>query len=290
MSLRPDRALALRQGPLRVTLSKRDSILYALGVGFGFDPLDTKQLRYVYEDGLVATPTMSVVVGAQAGWLFQDPDAGIDPRKVVHGEQGLIMHGDLPVEGDLVADGRVVELVDKGAGSSALIVSETTLSRPGASGPLATLSSTIFVQDGGGFGGTKHQSHSTTTRLDEPSGPPTAVCDLPTVPQSALIYRLSGDTHALHVDPDFARAAGFDRPLLHGRCTFAIAGHAILRTLCDYDPTSLRSLSCRFSGVVFPGETVRTQMWKEGNRVQFVSLVVERDEVVLSRGVSELRN
>jgi acyl dehydratase len=289
MPLDPERVYGLQQGTRRVTLTKRDTILYALGVGYGLDPGEVRQLRYVYEQDLVSAPTMSVVIGApQSGWLFSDPLAGIDPQRVVHAEQGLAMTGSLPAEGEFQTNSRVVEVIDKGTGRDALIISETVLTQVDVDAPVATLSSTIFVRGGGGFGGPQSAQRGTTSPSEPPEGPPDVVCELPTSPQGALIYRLSGDTHALHVDPVFARAAGFERPLLHGRATFGLAGHAIARALGDYEPASLRSLACRFTGVVYPGESVETQMWVRDSKVHFVSRVPDRDAQVLSRGTADL--
>jgi acyl dehydratase len=121
-----------------------------------------------------------------------------------------------------------------------------------------------------------------------PERAPDAVCDLPTLPQQALIYRLSGDDNPLHADPAVARAAGFERPILHGLCTLGIAGHALLKVCCGYDPTRLKSLSLRFSAPVFPGETIRTEMWRDGARISFRAKVAERDIVVLNNGLLEL--
>ena len=121
-----------------------------------------------------------------------------------------------------------------------------------------------------------------------PEGPPEAVCDLTTLPQAALIYRLSGDRNPLHADPLVADRAGFEKPILHGLCTYGVAGHAVLKTMCDYDPAGITGLDVRFSAPVYPGETIRTEMWRDGKVVSFRSTVLERDLMVLNNGKATL--
>ena len=287
MALNFDRLMNFRLGPVTIDFAPRDTILYALGVGYGYDPLDEAQLRFVDEKELLAAPTMAVVIGAGA-WLLQDPEFGVTKTGLVHGEQGFTMHRPFPCKGPLGVETRVTEVVDKGAGKGALVVSETTLTDPADNARVATISSTSFCRADGGFGGPRNVVNPTAPAAPAPERMPDIVCDLPTVAQAALIYRLSGDYHALHIDPQFARAAGFERPILHGRCTFGIAGHALLRSCCDYDPTRLQAMACRFSAPVYPGEIVRTEIWRDGTRAQFRSTVPARDVVVLSNGQAQI--
>jgi acyl dehydratase len=266
-----------------VPFTTRDTILYALGVGFGADPVDPGQLRFVYEDGLLAAPTMATVLGHPGFWMG-DPATGIDATRVLHAEQGLVLHAELPVEGEITAQTRVKAVVDKGAERGSMVYQERTVTD--ASGRLlATLEQTTFCR---GDGGLEKSDESPPPPTLTPDEPPDVTCDLPTLPQAALLYRLSGDLNPLHADPAVAEAAGFPRPILHGLATFGVGGHAILRTCCDYDPSRLRSLFTRFSAPVFPGETIRAEMWRRDGTVLFRARVLERDTVVLSSGSAEI--
>ena len=264
----------------------RDTILYALGLGFGADPTDAQQLRYVYEDGLQALPTMAVVLGGPGGWL-RDPGTGVDYTRVVHGEQWLTLHHPLPPEGTVVGRSRVVAVIDKGADKGALIYSERTLSPQEGGEPFATIMTSAFARGNGGFGGPASDPGLPSPHT-VPDSAPESSCDLTTLERQALIYRLSGDYNPLHADPEVAKSAGFPVPILHGLCTYGVAGHAILRAYCNYDASHLRSLQARFSAPVYPGETLRTEMWREGDIISFRFKVIERDVVVLANGRAEI--
>ena len=266
-------------------LTKRDTILYALGVGLGSDPGDAQQLRYVYEDGLQALPTMAIILGYPGPWHAKG-DLGITRSHVVHGEQGLRIVKPLPVEGDITGKTRITGVVDKGKDKGALIMTECTVREKASGDTVCTLTSTTFCRADGGFGGPDGPVKALHAL---PEAPPQHVCDLPTLPQAALIYRLSGDYNPLHADPAYAAKAGYKMPILHGRCTFSIAGHAILKTLCGYDPARFVSMEGRFSAPVYPGETVRTEMWRDGNIVSFRSTVPARAATVLNNGKAEIR-
>ncbi len=262
----------------------KDTILYALGVGCGADPMDRTELPFVYEDGLKALPTMAVVLGYPGFWL-KDPNTGVDWRKILHGEQGLVIHKPLPASGTVIGRTRVTEIVDKGPGKGALLYSDREVFDKATGDLLATLTSTTFIRGEGGFGGPSGpapEPHALPERA------PDLAVDLKTLPQAALIYRLSGDYNPLHADPDVATAAGFERPILHGLCTYAVAGRAVLKACCGNDPSRLRRFDLRFSAPVLPGETVRTEIWRDGSRVSFRARVVERDIVVLNNGLAEI--
>lgn len=283
MTIHPDKLFNWPFKEVEQTYTVRDSIIYALGLGFGADPLDEGQLNFTFEErDFKAVPTMAAVLCTPGFWV-RDPGSGVDWKKVLHGEQAIELHRPLPPKATIKARSRITDIIDKGKGKGALFFAERTLVDGATDEPLATLKSTTFARGDGGFGG--------------PSGPqpephvlphrePDEVCDLPTLPQAALIYRLSGDPNPLHADPQVAAAAGFDRPILHGLCTLGIAGHAILKTYCDYDTARFKSLKLRFSSPVFPGETIRTEMWRDGKNVSFRAKVVERDIVVLNNGLS----
>jgi acyl dehydratase len=262
----------------------KDSILYALGLGFGADPMDRDQLRFVYEEGLQALPTMATVL-AYPGQFAKNPESGIDWKRVVHGEQSFVIHKPLPAAATVVGRTVIEEIVDKGAGKGALLYSRRDVRDKATGDLLASLRSTSFLRGDGGFGGPSGPTRPVHTL---PERAPDLVCDIATLPQAALIYRLSGDYNPLHADPEIATAAGFPRPILHGLCTFGVAGHALLRLLCGYDPARLTRMDVRFSAPVFPGETVRTEIWREGQgRAGFRCRVVARDVVVINNGLAE---
>jgi acyl dehydratase len=263
----------------------KDTILYALGLGLGADPVDREQLRFVYEDGLKALPTMAVVLALPGQWS-KTPESGVNWKLVLHGEQGLVLHRPLPPAGTVVARTVIDEIIDKGKDKGALVYSHRDIRDKETGALLASLSSTSFLRGDGGFGG---PSGPTRPVHALPERAPDLVCDIATLPQAALIYRLSGDYNPLHADPEVAKTAGFPRPILHGLCTFGVAGHALLRALCAYDAGRLKRMEVRFSSPVFPGETVRSEMWEEGaGRFGFRCKVVERGVTVINNGLAEI--
>lgn len=269
---------------VRQDLQPRDTMLYALGLGLGADPLDEKQLRFVYEKDLAALPTMAVVL-AYPGFWMGDPAVGVDWKKILHGEQGIEIFKPIPASGKLIGRSRITQIVDKGKDKGALVYSERDIVVEATGETIARLSGVSFLRgDGGGGGGEPRWSQPAPEPHALPARAADVVCDLTTLPQAALIYRLSGDYNPLHADPAVAKAGGFPAPILHGLCTLGVAGHAILRCMCDYDPTRLKSLKLRFSSPVYPGETIRTEMWKDGDVVSFRARVLERDIVVLNNG------
>ena len=266
------------------TYTERDSMLYALGLGFGADPLDEQELRFVYEKDLCVVPTMGVVLGAPGMWM-RDPASGIDWVKLVHGEQALTLHRPMPVAATVVGKSRILSVVDKGKDKGAVILLERVLTDQASGEKIATLVASVFCRGDGGFG---KGDDAPPPPPAVPDRTPDAVIDFPTLPQAALIYRLSGDYNPLHAEPAVGRAAGFKQPILHGLCTYGTAGRAVLKAFCNYDASRLTGLSVRFSSPVYPGETIRTEMYREGSRVLFRSRVVERDIVVLNNGVATL--
>jgi len=262
--------------------TEKDTILYALGLGCGADPSEPDDLKYVYENGLAALPTMAVVLASPGNWLGSK-ESTVDYTKVLHGEQYLTLHRPLPPSGTVVGRGRIADLLDKGKEKGAVLYAERTLIDKASGEPIATLTSAAMLRGDGGFGG-KSGPQPEPHKL--PESAPTKQVDIKTYPNSALIYRLSGDWNPLHADPKVAAAGGFKTPILHGLCTYGTAGRALIKACCDGDPARLRSMQVRFSAPVLPGETIRTQMWQEGNRVSFRARVVERDVVVLNNGLA----
>lgn len=266
------------------TFSRRDTILYALGVGLGADPCSADELRFVCEDGLCALPSFGTVLAYPFLWYAQ-PGTGVDLAHVVHAEMGFENHAPLPVEGEVVGRTRVTSVQDKGAQVGALLVTSCEIRQAGSDELVCTLYSSSLARSLGGFEGPDATRVSVPPWV-QPQRPPDRVCDIPTLPQAALIYRLSGDANPLHADPAQARRAGFPGPLLHGRCTFGIAAWALMRLCGGYDPARLRAMRARFSSPVFPGETLRTEVWQDGASVLFRVCVPARDVVVLSHGIA----
>lgn len=266
---------------VRQTLTRRDTVFYALSIGFGYDPMDERQLDFVdHHRNLQAVPSMAAVLCHPGFWL-RDPRTGVDAVRLVHGEQEIEIHKPLPVEGVLVGRTRVIGIVDKGEGKGALLYSEKQV-RDEVGSLIASARATTFLRGDGGFGG---PSGPIKPPHPVPEGTPDIVIDLPTRPEQALYYRLNGDDNPLHADPAVAAKAGFPRPILHGLCTLGVVTHALLRGLADYRADRLRRLGLRFSAPVFPGETIRTEIWHSG---AFRARVVERDVIVVNNGLAEL--
>jgi len=284
MPFDPQKILNWKFPEVEHSYSERDTMLYALGLGCGSDPNEAGDLKYVYERGLVALPTMAVVLAYPGNWL-ESKESTADYSKVLHGEQYLTIHRPIPAAGSVIGRGRVKELLDKGREKGAVLYVERQILDKADGQPIATMTSAAMLRGDGGFGG-KPGPQPAPHAL--PDGPARLSLDLKVAANAALIYRLSGDRNPLHADPVAAARGGFKMPILHGLCTYGIAGRAIVKSCCGDDPSRLRGLQVRFSSPVFPGETIRTEMWPEGGRVAFRARVVERDVVVLNNGLATL--
>jgi acyl dehydratase len=275
-------------GEIRHTYTERDTMLYALGVGVGSDPLDAGQLRFVFEKDLQVVPSMVAVLGTPGFW-WRDPRTGADWVKLVHGEQRIELFGPLPSAGTLIARNRVVAVTDKGPGKGAVAVIERDIFAPDAVKPLARATQVTFLRGDGGF---SERSGVSDPGLDAlpavPDGAPDSEVELSAMEQAALIYRLSGDYNPLHADPEVARAAGFKRPILHGLCTFGMAAHAVLRAGCEYDAARIKAMAVRFTSPVYPGETIRFQFWKRAEKLHLRARIDARDMIVLNNGIVDL--
>ncbi len=264
----------------------KDTILYALGVGAATqNPLPPEDLKFVYERKLQALPTYASLLAGDSAWMT-DPAAGIDLNKVLHGEQFLTIHKPLLPEGSVIGIDTVDEIYDKGADKGAVMYMTRTLKDAVSGELLATSAWSVFMRGNGGFGGTATGQPAPFAIPD--TRVPDAAIDLSTRPEQAVIYRLSGDFNPLHIDPKVAGLVGFDKPILHGMCSYGVAGRAIIKLRCDNDASRLRKLNLRFASPVFPGETLRTEVWdiapgKLGFRVR----VVERDVIALNNGYAE---
>ncbi|MFA5938949.1 MAG: MaoC/PaaZ C-terminal domain-containing protein [Sinimarinibacterium sp.] len=276
-------------GDIEQAYTERDTMLYALGVGFGEDPFDIGQLRYVYEERLQTLPTMASVLGTPGSW-WEDPRTGADYRRRVHGEQSIEVFAALPRAGTVVARNHVLSITDKGEGKGAVAVVRRDIRLKGQEQLLARATQVIFLRGDGGYsrqGGGSDPGPEPLAPVPETA--PDAEVALGTIAQQALVYRLSGDYNPLHSDPEFARAAGYSRPILHGLSTFGMAAHAVIRQYCGYDATRIRRMAVRFTSPVLPGETVNFELWRaDAGCVRFRARVAARNTVVLDRGLVEL--
>jgi acyl dehydratase len=266
---------------IRQTIRWQDTALYNFSIGLGQDPMDEKQLDFLYEPRLKAMPSMAVVLGYPGFWI-RNPDTGVDWTQVLHGEQSVILHKPLPAEGEIIGRSRISSIVDRGPGKGALLYNERIVLDAKTGEKLATLEGTTFARGDGGFGG---PSGPVKKPHPEPERAPDITVDLATRPEQAIVYRLNGDHNPLHIDPAVAAKAGFKQPILHGLCTFGVVCHALMKALCGYDPARFGRMDLRFSSPVYPGETIRTEIWHEEGGAAFRARVVERDKVVVSNGL-----
>ena len=244
--------------PVRQRYSGRDTIIYNLGVGANvIEDAAHADLSLVWEERLSPFPTFVTVLGVEPYW-YSDARTGLDWRQSVHGEHSIEWHAPIGAEGEVVGRSSVEELFDKGPGRGALLAVRRTLSDAATGQALATIRQGVFFRADGGFGGPTGARKPPRV----PATAPDSVVSLATRPEQALIYRLSGDLFPLHVDPAFAVAGGFPAPILHGLCTYAIAGRAVAAGLCDGHSERLKRLDARFSAPVFPGEVIDTEMWR----------------------------
>jgi len=280
MTFDPEKLLNKDFPVIQQTYTAKDCMLYALGVGIGIDPLNEESLRFVYEENLKVLPSQSVMT-AHPGFWAKEEDTGLDWVKVLHAGQEIIMHTPFPSEGTVEAKTRITSVTDKGQRIGALIVSDRVVSDVATGEDICTLVTTILARGDGGFGG----EHKATPKTDIiPTSEPDIVCDLPTQPQQALIYRLTGDFNSLHASPTVARNAGFKAPILHGLCTMGVATHALIKSCCDYDTSRFKRMRLRFCAPVYPGETIRTEIWINGNEMAFRCKSLEQDKVVINNG------
>ncbi len=281
MTIDADQLMAAQIPRIEQHYDWRDCVIYALGIGVGLDPLDEADLPFVDEMRLKVEPTMANVMGYPGFWMRELP-LGLDWVRTVHGEHAVRIHKPLPPKASVRGVSRIVDLIDKGEGKGALIYVEREISDMNGGELLATVSQTVFCRGDGGFGGENKpqpRPHAVPTRE------PDTHIDMPTSQQSALIYRLCGDYNPLHVNPATAREAGFARPILHGLATFGVTGHALVKRCCHSDPFAMRAMSARFSSPVFPGESVRVEIWREGaGRAAFRASVPARGVTVVDNG------
>ena len=284
MPINPEKALGADLGTTEGQWSQDDVILYHLGLGAGNPPTDPNEIEYTYEGNLKVLPSFGVIpVFGALGALDGVPGLEFNPAMLLHGEQDLVIHKPLPTEASITSTGRVVGVYDKG--KAALVVVETETADAGGD-PLFTNRFSLFIRGEGGFGG----EGGPKAGNDAPDRAPDHVVESATLPQQALIYRLSGDKNPLHVDPAFAALGGFDTPILHGLCTFGVVCKAVVDSVLGGDVTKVARYQVRFAGVVFPGETIVTSVWRDGDKKLLLQATTkERQSPAITNAAIELR-
>ncbi|MFM1961039.1 MAG: hypothetical protein RL588_2556 [Pseudomonadota bacterium] len=285
--------LQQRTAPRTFSYGDKDVMLYALGIGLGQDPMNETELAFVYEKGLKVVPTAATVLAAAlrgASGPAPEMPPGHRPSQinflmVVHGEQKVELHKPLPTSGTFTAEGRTIGAYDKGEGKGAVIINETVWTDEKGE-KVATLTGSTFARGDGGFGGPSEgapEPHAVPTRAPDIS------VDFATREDQALLYRLNGDRNPLHSDPGVAKKAGFDRPILHGLCTYGITCRAILQEVTGFDADQIYSHQARFSSPVFPGDVITVDIWKDGKNISFEARVKARNVTVIRNGLTVLR-
>lgn len=261
MPINPD-AVGTKGAAAESSWTSKDGLLYAVGVGAGQDPLDRADLPFTTENSADVTqrilPTFAVVLPNIAGAFGSI--GTFNPAMLVHGEERIVLHREIPVEGTVSTVAEISAIWDKGKGAVVEVTSRSNLVADGE--PLFDVVMSAFIRGEGGWGGERGPSGP---RNAPPEADPDVRVTLTTRPEQALVYRLSGDRNPLHSDPSFAALAGFDRPILHGLCTYGFTGRALLRELCDADPARFRSMEGRFSSPVMPGEDLTVEIWRTGD-------------------------
>ena len=279
MALNYEDLMATSVVDLPFSYKDRESMLYAISVGMGRDPGNADELPYVFEQGepLRTVPSMASVLVPD----MSPPDLGWDFSQVLHIEQRMELYRPLPAAADLLINKKIAAAYDHGPKHGALVLFEAEARLAKDDTALFTIGNTIMARADGGFGGPRGKGPPPHR---PPRRDPDLSCDLDTRSDQALLYRLNGDRNPLHADPVLARRVGYPVPILHGLCTYGIACHAILKTICAYDYTLISGFDARFSAPVLPGDTITTDMWQDGNTVSFQCSVKERDTVVLKNG------
>ncbi|MGD6745785.1 MaoC/PaaZ C-terminal domain-containing protein [Streptomyces sp. BH106] len=266
------KAVAAEPRSAEITWDHKDIQLYHLGLGAGIPATDPDELRYTLESKLHVLPSFATVAGAGMGVVggLSAPGIDVNLAHVLHGGQTIELHRPIPVKGKATTTSRVAAVYDKTKAAVLVLRSEVT----DADGPLWTSDSQIFVRGEGGFGGDRGPS----ARLDVPERAPDRTVERTIREDQALLYRLSGDWNPLHADPEFAKLAGFDKPILHGLCSYGMTLKAVADTALGGDVSRITRYSTRFAGIVFPGETLRIRMWEQPGRVQVTATAVERED------------
>ncbi|MFJ9180487.1 MaoC/PaaZ C-terminal domain-containing protein [Streptomyces sp. NPDC102360] len=266
------KAVAAEPRSAEITWDHKDIQLYHLGLGAGRPATDPDELRYTLESKLHVLPSFATVAGAGMGVVggLSAPGIDVNLAHVLHGGQTIELHRPIPVKGRATTTSRVAAVYDKTKAAVLVLRSEVA----DADGPLWTADSQIFVRGEGGFGGDRGPSE----RLEVPSREPDRTVERTIREDQALLYRLSGDWNPLHADPEFAKLAGFDKPILHGLCSYGMTLKAVADTALGGDVSRITRYSTRFAGIVFPGETLRVRMWEQPGRVQVTVTAADRED------------
>lgn len=277
---------------LAAAYDEKDVMLYALGVGFMRDPLNEQELPFAYEGGMLkVVPTFASVIArgeAPAARQRMPQKSQVNFAMVVDGERRITFHKPLPPRCAVLADERMLDILDKGAGKGAVLIQERVVREAASGDALFTIISSIFARGDGGFGG---KPHGGPALHEIPERAPDLVTECDTRPDQAFVYALSGDRNPLHRDPAFARAVGFERPILHGLCSYGTACRAVLSTLAAYQPERIKQFDVRFSKPVFPGETLVVEMWADGGTISWRASVKERPgTIALNNGLCLLES
>jgi acyl dehydratase len=283
MPIDPQKARGAKLPEGESSYTKDQVILYHLGVGAGVPATDPGELAYTYEKNLKVLPSFAVIPAfGSMGGIASVPGMQFNFAMLLHGEQEVILHKPLPPAQKLKTSGHIPEIYDKG--KAALVILEST-ARDELGEKLFTNRFSLFIRGEGGFGGDSGPKAGNVAPERKPDG----VVTRTTLPQQALIYRLSGDKNPLHCDPDFAKMAGFDRPIIHGLCSYGIACKAIVDEVLGGDVSQVARYQARFAGVAFPGETYQVSYWKQGKQILLEAKSVERNAPIISNAVVELR-
>uniref|UniRef100_A0A8D1I112 17-beta-hydroxysteroid dehydrogenase 4 n=1 Tax=Sus scrofa TaxID=9823 RepID=A0A8D1I112_PIG len=279
-------AVGYKFPPFSSSYTEVDTIMYALGVGASIK--EPKDLKFIYEGNsdFSCLPTFGVILAQKSlggGGLAEIPGLSVNFTKVLHGEHYLELYKPLPNAGDLKCEAVVADVLDKRSG---LVILIDVYSYSGKE-LICYNQFSVFVMGSGGFGG-KRTSDKDKVAVAIPSRPPDAILTDTTSLNQAALYRLSGDWNPLHIDPDFASLAGFDRPILHGLCTFGFSARHVLQQYADRDVLRFKAIKVRFAKPVYPGQTLQTEMWKEGNRIHFQTKVQETGDTVISNAYVDL--
>jgi len=285
MPIDPNKARGARLPDGTSAYTKDAVILYHLGLGAGVPATDAKELEYTYEKNLKVLPSFAVIPAfGSMGGIANIPGLTFNFAMLLHGEQEVILDRPLPTEAKLITSAHIPEIYDKG--KAALVILEAEAKDAETGQPLFTNRFSLFIRGEGGFGG----DSGPKVGNQAPERAPDGVVERTTLPQQALIYRLSGDKNPLHADPAFAKLGGFDKPIIHGLCSYGIACKAIVDEVLGGDVTAVARYQARFAGVAFPGETYRISYWKDGaKRILFEAGSVQRDAKIISNAVIELR-
>lgn len=285
MPINYEQLLAMKNFGQRYSYGDREAMLYAYAIGMGSDPLDERELAFVNEATATARPLLVVPSFASvAAWDAGPGEMNLNRVMVVDGERDISFHRPLSTAADITADSSVLAAFDKGKTKGAVIQHQTVLKSAGGE-LLATIVASLFARGDGGFGGPsvgQPGPHQVPTRA------PDLTLDISTRPDQALIYRLCGDRNPLHSDPEFAKRAGFTRPILHGMCTYGITCRGVLQTYADYDPRAFKRHAARFSSPVYPGETVTLELWRDGDVISFEAKVKARGVTAVKNGMTVL--